>query len=81
MRPTGGTTWPLASGVAFFVLVAVMALGSIRAQTTTITPTSGVGDLGTEVSEPGPVHTIRGGTRPADGPNLFHSFHSASTKF
>jgi filamentous hemagglutinin family protein len=43
-----------------------------RAQvTTTITPD---GTLGTEVSQNGPVHEITGGTRPAAGSNLFHSF-------
>jgi len=39
-----------------------------------ITPTSGVGDLGTIVTSSGNVHTITGGTRPAGEGNLFHSF-------
>jgi large exoprotein involved in heme utilization and adhesion len=51
-----------------------MSPGSICAQTTSITPTSGVGDLRTEVSAAGTVHTITGGSRPGGGPNLFHSF-------
>jgi filamentous hemagglutinin family protein len=32
------------------------------------------GTLGTTVTQSGPVHTITGGTRPGNGPNLFHSF-------
>src|SRR5215510_4837176 len=39
--------------------------------TTTITPDS---TLGTTVTQNGSVHTITGGTRPGNGPNLFHSF-------
>ena len=32
------------------------------------------GTLGTVVTQSGTVHTITGGTRPGNGPNLFHSF-------
>ena len=32
------------------------------------------GTLGTTVTQSGNVYTIRGGTRPGNGPNLFHSF-------
>ena len=32
------------------------------------------GSLGTVVTKSGAVHGITGGTRPGDGPNLFHSF-------
>jgi filamentous hemagglutinin family protein len=37
----------------------------------TLTPD---GTLGTTVTQSGTVHTITGGTRPGNGPNLFHSF-------
>jgi filamentous hemagglutinin family protein len=40
--------------------------------TTSITPTTGAGDLGTVVTPAGSVHTITGGTRAST--NLFHSF-------
>jgi filamentous hemagglutinin family protein len=39
-----------------------------------ITPTIGTGNLGTIVTPNGNVYTITGGTRPQNGPNLFHSF-------
>ena len=39
--------------------------------TTTITPD---GTLGTTVTQSGTIHNITGGTRPGNGPNLFHSF-------
>jgi filamentous hemagglutinin family protein len=39
--------------------------------TTTITPD---GTLGTTVTQSGTVHNITGGTRPGNGPNLYHSF-------
>src|SRR5262249_10924552 len=32
------------------------------------------GTLGTVVTQSGTVHNITGGTRPGNGPNLFHSF-------
>ncbi len=48
---------------------------SILAQTTpSITPTTGPGNLGTTVTQAGNTSTITGGTRPSNGPNLFHSF-------
>src|ERR671932_94650 len=47
-------------------------LGMSHAQgISTLTPD---GTLGTVVTQSGPVHTITGGTRPGNGPNLFHSF-------
>jgi hypothetical protein len=61
MGPRTRARRAVATGVAFSVVVAVMAPGGIRSETTSITPTSGVGDLGTEVSEAGPVRTITGG--------------------
>jgi hypothetical protein len=57
----------LSSGLLLGVLLA-----SGQAQvTTTITPD---GTLGTTVTQSGTVHNITGGTRPGNGPNLYHSF-------
>jgi len=39
-----------------------------------ITPTTGVGNLGTTVNTVGTAAQITGGTRPGNGTNLFHSF-------
>ena len=55
--------WPL--------LVASFALAQV---TTTITPTTAVGSLGTTVTTDGHTVQITGGTRPGNGTNLFHSF-------
>ena len=41
---------------------------------TSITPTPGVGNLGTTVTASGHTIEITGGTRPGNGMNLFHSF-------
>ena len=41
---------------------------------TAITPTAGIGDLGTTVTADGHTVQITGGTRPGNGANLFHSF-------
>ena len=74
MGPVEGTRGAMAVGVAIsMVLVGIVSWGT-RAETTTITPTSGVGDLGTSVNAVDTVHTITGGTRPGEGSNLFHSF-------
>src|SRR5437867_8395178 len=54
------------------LLVALPAPG--LAQVTAITPTSGTGNLGTTVTPAGNLYNITGGTRPGNGPNLFHSF-------
>ena len=60
----------LSSGLLLGVL-----LTSGQAQvTTTITPD----DPGTTVTQSGTVHDITGGTRPGNGPNLFHSFNRFS---
>ncbi len=58
------------------LLGGVILLGSLLAVsqaqvTTTITPD---GTLGTAVAQDGNVFDITGGTRPGNGPNLFHSF-------
>ena len=42
--------------------------------TTTIAPTTGVGNLGTTATTVGTTVQITGGTRPGSGTNLFHSF-------
>ena len=42
--------------------------------TTAITPTTGVGNLGTTVTTVGTTVQITGGTRPGNETNLFHSF-------
>jgi|CXWL01.1.fsa_nt_gi filamentous hemagglutinin family protein len=42
--------------------------------TTAITPTIGIGNLGTKVTTDGQTVQITGGTRPGNGTNLFHSF-------
>ncbi|RPJ20870.1 MAG: filamentous hemagglutinin N-terminal domain-containing protein, partial [Planctomycetaceae bacterium] len=41
---------------------------------TNITSTTGAGNLGTTVTQAGNLYDITGGTRPGNGPNLFHSF-------
>ncbi len=41
---------------------------------TNITSTTGAGNLGTDVTQAGNLYNITGGTRPGNGPNLFHSF-------
>ncbi len=52
------------------LLVAYFAVSTAQV-TTNITPD---GTLGTAVTQEGSVYDITGGTRPGDGPNLFHSF-------
>ena len=54
------------------LLVLWLAVSSAQVQVrTTLTPD---GTLGTTVTPNGNVYTIAGGTRPGNGPNLFHSF-------
>ena len=57
----------LGSGV---LLIALLASGQAQV-TTTLRPD---GTLGTVVRQHGTVYDITGGTRPGNGPNLFHSF-------
>ena len=47
-------------------------------ESTAITPTTGVGSLGTTVTPDGNTVKITGGARPGDGTNLFHSFDQFS---
>ena len=63
--------WLPALLVASGVLLGVGLPRSLAQVRTTLTPD---GTLGTTVTQSGPVHTITGGTRPGNGPNLFHSF-------
>ena len=57
------------------VCLVTCGASSVPAQTPPpITPTSGTGDLGTTVIQVGNTSQITGGTRPSNGPNLFHSF-------
>jgi filamentous hemagglutinin family protein len=64
------------------IIVTTLPLSSSFAEViTAITPSSGVANMGTIVtpSLPGDtVYSITGGTRPNNGPNLFHSFESFS---
>src|SRR5262245_24123589 len=62
--------------VRISVVAAIVVLaGSAAAQPpTAITTTSGPGNLGTVVTPAGNTFNITGGTRPGNGPNLFHSF-------
>jgi filamentous hemagglutinin family protein len=67
---------PLLRWFPSFLVASGLLLGvglpSSRAQVrTTITPD---GTLGTTVTQRGTLHTITGGRRPDNGPNLFHSF-------
>ncbi len=66
---------PLASATLAFTFLLVVFHGPLGlAQTPAITPTTGTGSLGTSVTHAGNTSTITGGTRPSNGPNLFHSF-------
>lgn len=58
---------------AFLYSSSVVSL-ALAQGTTTVTPTSGIGALGTTVTAHGNTLQITGGTRPGNGANLFHSF-------
>jgi filamentous hemagglutinin family protein len=74
----------LFSGVAipFAALVALATvIEPLYAQSTNIVATPGAlgtGGLGTSVNTSGNTTNITGGTRPGNGPNLFHSFNQFS---
>ena len=56
-----------------------LSLSSIGHGNETITPTrGGMGDLNTSIDKDGKIYNITGGTRPNNGPNLFHSFDQFS---
>jgi len=61
-------------GALLWLASGALSIGQAQV-VTNITPTSGVGDLGTTVTQAAaPSFEITGGTRPNNGPNLFHSF-------
>src|SRR5712691_6104511 len=67
--------WP-PRRLPLLLLSSALLLGGLLAAShaqmrTAITPD---GTLGTTVTPQGNVYTITGGTRPGNGPNLFHSF-------
>lgn len=57
------------------VILLLVTMPPVQAQVTTNVTSSG---LGTVVTPNGHVQTITGGTRPSNGPNLFHSFGAFS---
>src|SRR5262245_56993075 len=61
------------------LLLAVTSVGHAQ-MSTSITSTTGTGDLGTTITHTGNLYNITGGTRPggATGTNLFHSFGNFS---
>ena len=64
--------WTVVSvGICIALLKASLGLAQV---TPAITPTTGAGGLGTTVTQAGNTYDITGGTRPSNGPNLFHSF-------
>ncbi len=60
-------------GALLWLASGALSIGQAQVATD-ITPTAGVGDLGTTVTQAGASFDITGGTRPNNGPNLFHSF-------
>lgn len=64
----------LAILIMAFVCPAFETSTALAQGSTAITPTSGIGDLGTSVTAQGHTVQITGGTRPGNGTNLFHSF-------
>lgn len=65
----------LAMVTGLFTIVPVTPCWVQAQIATSITPTTGTGNLGTTVSPPaGNIYNITGGTRPGNGTNLFHSF-------
>ena len=63
--------WALFPTLALFLSATSISDAQVG---TSITPTAGAGNLGTTVTQSGNVYNITGGTRPGNGPNLFHSF-------
>ncbi len=69
----------VAHGLLAFLLVLGYTGSRAYGQATNIVATpSGLGGLGTSVNTSGNTTNITGGTRPAGGPNLFHSFNQFS---
>ena len=81
-QPATRTRHPDSIGQAFLwallpTLVLFLSAPSIsdaQVVTTSITSTAGAGNLGTTITHAGNLYNITGGTRPGNGPNLFHSF-------
>jgi filamentous hemagglutinin family protein len=71
LRPPRLRIWLLSSGLLLVGLLATSLAQVPSAITSDNT-------LGTTVTQNGRVYTITGGTRPGDGPNLFHSFERFS---
>ena len=71
------TSVALALVLAFWLPTFDVSTG-LAQESTAITPTTGVGSLGTTVTADGNTVQITGGTRPGDGTNLFHSFDQFS---
>jgi len=63
--------WALLPTLVLFLIAPSVSDAQV---TTSITSTTGAGDLGTSVTQAGNLYDIGGGTRPGNGPNLFHSF-------
>jgi filamentous hemagglutinin family protein len=66
--------WALLMNLALFLVAP--AVGDAQEVTTSITSTTGAGNLGTTVTQAGNLYNITGGTRPGgvSGTNIFHSF-------
>ncbi len=71
-RATKCGIW-LAGAVAFLLLGLHSSLSHAQVSST-ITPTTGGGSLGTQLNTVGNTRQITGGTRPGNGAILFHSF-------
>ena len=70
---SNGIKWTLlVSYLLFSIALSISFLRDSSAQVTTAITSDG--SLGTIVNQVEEVHNITGGTRPGDGPNLFHSF-------
>jgi len=73
---------PFSCLIAFVVITTLLSSidssNSPAAVTTSITPTTGTGNLGTTITQAGNSYNITGGTRPGGGANLFHSFGNFS---
>ena len=52
----------------------LVSAGLMVSQAAVTSAITGDGTLGTTVTPSGTIYTITGGTRPGNGPNLFHSF-------
>lgn len=64
--------WALFPTLVLFL--SAPSVGDAQEVTTSITPTTGIGDLGTTITQSGNLYDITDGTRPGGSFNLFHSF-------